>query len=136
MNSLNFIGNCGKDAETRFTQNGKSVTSFSVAMNSGWGDRQTTTWVNCTMWGERGEKVAPYIVKGQKVGITGEASLREWESNGKSGTSFECNVQNVTLCGEKRMQQAAPQPAPAGNGPSDFENSDVPFSNYQYKTLA
>ena len=131
MNVLNVIGNVGKDAETRFLSDGKSVTNFSVAMESGWGDRKQTTWVNCSMWGERGSKVAQYITKGSKVGVTGEISLREWESNGKSGVSLECNVSNVTLCGDKRQGDSAqpqvsqPQPVVAG-GAGDIDD-DIPF---------
>ena len=134
MNNLNFIGNIGQDAVVRFTQAGKAVTSFSAAMSSGWGDRKVTTWVNCTIWGERGQKLAPYLLKGQKVGVNGEASLREWESNGKSGTSFECNVQDVTLCGEKPAASQQPaaashQPAQAKQAaePDTFHDDQIPF---------
>ena len=132
MNCLNFIGNIGNDAEVRHTPTGKSITSFSVAMNSGWGDNQHTTWVRCTMWGDRGEKVAPYLLKGQKVAITGEASMREWEGGGKSGVSFECKVDNVTLCGEKKMADPGQQynkgteQAKAAMAP-DFDDQEIPF---------
>lgn len=122
MNTLNFIGRVGKDAETRFLQSGKPVTNFSVAMESGWGDRKQTTWVNCSLWGSRGEKVAPYIKKGGQVGVTGEVLLREWESNGRSGVSLECNVSNVTLCGHKKDTPNQDQTAPAG----DLDD-DIPF---------
>ena len=133
MNTFNAIGNIGQDAEVRFTKNGGALTSFSVGVSSGWGDNKTTTWVNCTLWGKKDgtpAPVSPYLVKGQKVGITGEISLREWESNGKSGTSLECRINNVTLCGEKKApaQQQAPAPAPDGipDRTGSFDD-DIPF---------
>jgi len=62
MNVINFTGNCGRDAETKFLGNGDAVTSFSVALSSGFGDKKITTWLNCSMYGKRGEAVANYIV--------------------------------------------------------------------------
>ena len=131
MNCLNFTGNLGSDAELRQTPNGKAVANFSVAMTSGWGDRKVTTWVRCALWGDRANSVVQYLTKGKTVAVTGEASLREWESNGKSGVSFECNVSNVTLCGDKRQgdgaqpQVSQPQPVVAG-GAGDIDD-DIPF---------
>jgi len=71
MNNWNFTGNLGRDAEQKFIPSGDSVVSFSVAVKSGYGDKATTTWAKCTMWGERGEAVAQYLTKGQLVGVSG-----------------------------------------------------------------
>jgi single-strand DNA-binding protein len=144
MNNLSVTGNLGKDAEIRSTPAGKQVVSFSVAMKAGWGDRESTTWVNCSMWGDRGVKVAPYLLKGGLVGVTGEVSLREWESGGKSGVSLELNVNDVTLLGGKsaeaqRDHPAANNPAAMGGASTltgnDFDDA-IPFSNYEYKGFA
>ena len=133
MNLLAMTGHVGSDAEVRSTPQGKSVTSFNVAMTSGWGDNKKTTWLRCTMWGPRGEKIAPHILKGGLVGITGEFSTREWDKNGVTQTSCEVNVQDVTLLGspdrakydKAPAQAAAPAAAPAG---PDFVDDDIPFS--------
>lgn len=134
MNSLNFVGNLGGDAEIRYTKAGKPVTQFSAAMDSGWGERKTTTWVRCTMWGDRGVAVAPYLLKGQKVAVTGEASMSEWTAkDGTIKSSFECNVGNVTLVGEKKVVASTPQePHPVtGHQPAAQEpfkeDEDIPF---------
>ena len=130
MNVFNFTGNIGSDAETRYTQSQKAVTSFSVASTAGWGDKKTTTWIRCNLWGERGEKLAQYLAKGQMVAVSGELSAREWEDkSGVTKTSIECNVSDVTLCGGKDRAggTAAPRQAaqaPAGGG--DFDD-DIQF---------
>ena len=72
MNSWSFSGNLGQDAETRFTQAGEAVVSFSVGVKSGYGDKASTTWARCSMFGKRGEAVSQYLAKGQLVGIVGE----------------------------------------------------------------
>lgn len=102
MIQLTIAGRIGKNAETRTTQGGKSVTGFSVASDVGFGDSKKTIWVDCTIWGERGEKLAQYLIKGSTVTIIGEAGIREWENNGKHGASMTCNVREIELQGGKR----------------------------------
>lgn len=134
MNNFNGIGNLGKDAEVRFTQSGIPITSFSVAITSGWGDRKATTWVNCSLWGKKDgteHGLTPYLLKGVKVGITGEICLREYETQAGKGSSLDCKLTNLTLCGDKGASQAPPAPAPKAEpvAPAidDDFNDDVPF---------
>lgn len=101
MNVWTFIGRVGRDAETR-SVGGDKVTSFSVAVDQGYGDKKTTMWVNSSIWGERGSKVAGYIKKGDMIGVTGEAQLRIWDkADGTQQTSLECRVNDVQLLGGK-----------------------------------
>lgn len=106
MNSWNFSGNLGSDCEQRYSQNGDAVTSFSVAVKAGYGDKAVTTWVRCTMFGKRGESVAPYLTKGQLVGVSGEFSAREWtDKEGQKRTSIEVRVVDLTLLGKRDDSQ-------------------------------
>lgn len=132
MNSWSFTGNLGKDCDQKYTPSGDAVVSFSVGVQSGYGDKAVTTWARCQMWGKRGEAVAPYLTKGQLVGVTGEVTNREYtDKDGNKRTSLDVRVNDLSLLGKKdgatqpaRPQQAAPQrqPAPAG----DFDD-DIPF---------
>jgi single-strand DNA-binding protein len=102
MNVLTFSGNLGRDAELRATKNGDLLLQFSVAMNSGYGERKATTWVRCTLFGKRGESLKSYLTKGQQVVVSGEASLHEWTTeDGTTKSSLECKVNEVTLVGGK-----------------------------------
>ena len=96
MNNLTIAGGIGKDAETRTTQSGKNVTSFSVAVSKG-RDKETI-WFDCSIWGERGDKVAQYIRKGGKITVSGEVSARE--HNGKA--YLQIFVRDFTLQGGGR----------------------------------
>lgn len=102
MFQITVAGRLGKNSELRTTQSGKSVLGFSVAVDTGFGDSKKTVWIECALWGERGEKLAQYLTKGASVTIIGEGGLRTWESNGKSGASVTCNVRELTLQGGKR----------------------------------
>lgn len=104
MNNCTFTGNLGKDAVTRYTQGGKSVTGFSLAVKTGWGDNEKTLWIDCSLWGERGEKLAQYLTKGTKACVSGEASLFEAD-NGK--TYLKLNVRDIDLMGRAEGRSEA-----------------------------
>jgi single-strand DNA-binding protein len=141
MNVLNAIVNLGgKDAEVRYTANKDAVTQFSVALQSGYGDKQVTTWLNCSLWGERGTKVASFLLKGTRIGITGELTNRKYMKDGAERYSLELRVSDITLLGSKSDNKGATSdysdkgdsnPSPAYNdGVKDaFDNydPDVPF---------
>lgn len=134
MNVFSAIGRIGRDAVTRFTQAGKPVTGWSLAVDSGFGDNKTTIWLDCNLWGERGEKLALYLLKGTQVGVTGELGTREHDGK----TYVTLRVADVTLVGGRQdsggtsgTRGGAPQrerPARATDEPKDdFVDSDIPF---------
>ena len=135
MNSLQFTGNLGQDAEQRNLPDGTAVLTMSVPCKSGFGDRAVTTWLRCTLFGKRGESVAPYLKKGALVGISGEFSAREYtDKDGNKRQSLEVRVNDVTLLGGRQDAAPAPRPAPrtaAAPSPvsSGFEDmgDDIPF---------
>lgn len=138
MNNFSGVGRIGSDAVTRFTQGGKPVTGWALAIDTGFGDNKTTTWLDCSLWGERGEKVAEYIRKGDRLGVVGEIGTREHDGK----TYVTLNVREVTLLGDKReaggdrqqssrpaRQQPAPQrqAQPQRSVPvDDFADDDLP----------
>lgn len=136
MNSLTITGNLGKDAETRFLQDGKAVVSFSVADSTG--RDKPSIWWNCSWFGDRGQKVAPYLTKGQQVTVIGTVTEREWsDKDGQKRKSMDMRVNDLALQGGRKdaaptpsqavpMSQRAPAPPPA---PSGFETmgDDIPF---------
>ena len=103
MNVYAFTGNLGREAEVRHTSGGTAVCSFSVAVSSGYGDNEKTSWINCSLWGKRAEgKLPGYLVTGQKVAITGELTVREYEDrDGNKRTSVDVNVNTLDLIGQK-----------------------------------
>ena len=132
MNAWQFTGNIVKDAESRFLPNGDPVVSFSVGVKSGYGEKSTTTWARCAMFGKRAESVSQYLTKGQLVGISGEVTLREWnDKEGQKRSSLEVRVNDLTLLGKKDGQQAAQprQQAPVPQQADSFGDfsDDAPF---------
>ena len=140
MNSWNFTGNLGNDCEQRYTQSGDSVVSFSVGVKSGFGDKATTTWAKCAIFGKRGESVAPYLKKGTLVGISGEVNNREYQDKeGQKRYSLDVRVNDLTLLGGKsdRSESAPIQPKQeprnaqgAQGGAFDDMSDDIPFTRH------
>lgn len=129
MNSITICGNLGKDCETRYLANGDAVASFSVADSQG--KDKPSIWWNCSLFGKRGESLAPYLTKGQTVTVVGTVSQREYtDKDGNKRTSMDVRVNDVALQGGKRDEsprQAPAQrtaPAPAATFDPDL---DVPF---------
>lgn len=135
MNNFSAVGRVGRDAVTRFTQAGKPVTGFSLAVDDGCGDNKTTTWLDCSLWGERGTKVAEYITKGSQLGVTGSIGTREHDGK----TYVTLRVAEVSLIGGKPQgggaggarggAPARERPAKATDPVADaeFADDDIPF---------
>ena len=124
MNSFNAIGRVGKDAVTRQAGNSQ-VTGFSLAVDSGFGDKKQTLWLDCSAWGDRFAMVGGYITKGSQLGVTGELGTREHDGK----TYLTLRVADGTLVGgkrddgERRPQSRERQSAPEG----DFDDEIIPF---------
>ena len=140
LNVWTFTGRLGRDAEQKYLPNGTAVTEFSVAVDVGFGDKKTTLWPRCAMFGDRGAKVAQYLLKGQQVGVSGSVNLREWTNKDcETKTSLEVRVSELDLIGSKgdgeqrqapqaERPQAQDQSAPAKKKPYfDDMDDDIPF---------
>jgi single-strand DNA-binding protein len=83
VNKVILIGHLGRDAETKFTPGGTSVTKFSVATSFNKKDPQSgewkeeTNWTNVTVW--KAENLANYLLKGTQVYVEGRLQTRSYE---------------------------------------------------------
>lgn len=103
MKTITIFGGITRDAVTRTTQQGDKVTGFSVAVSEGFGDNKRTLYFDCSLWGNRGEKICQYLTKGSRVAVSGDLSTRE--RDGK--TYLTIRASDVTLGGggERREQE-------------------------------
>jgi single-strand DNA-binding protein len=128
LSKIQIIGNLGRDPELRYTPNGRPVTTFSVAVNQSTKNQQTGEWVEATdwfrvsVWGDRAERAAENLRKGNKVFVEGRFKTREFEGrDGQKRTSLEITADSVVNL-EKRPREegegqfAAPAAAAAGSG--------------------
>ena len=91
INQCNFIGRLGRDPETRYTQSGKAVASFSLACSEKRGGEETTEWVNVVAWEKLAEICGQYLVKGSLVFISGRMQTRKWQDK-DGGTRYTTEI--------------------------------------------
>ena len=132
MNVFTCTTRCYKDAEQRYTPGGDSVVSFKGAVDAGYGQNKTTSWIKFTLWGKRGESVLPYLKDKTQVCVSGELANREYtDKDGQKRYSLEVRVNELTLVGGKQegqqeQRQQAPQPSkPAPK--QDLGEDDIPW---------
>jgi single-strand DNA-binding protein len=101
MNNLSAIGNIN-NPELRYLPDSTPVLQFSFALNSGYGEKKQTTWLNCSLFGKRAETLNPMLNKGDRIGISGELTNRKYtDKQGAEKYSLELRVSGLTLLGAK-----------------------------------
>ncbi len=113
VNKVILIGHLGKDAETKFTPSGTSVTKMTVATNRRWKDQQTgdwkeeTDWHNVTAW--RIDNFAQYLQKGKQVYVEGRLQTRGYEDkDGQKKFYTEVVVDEIFLLGGRGGDSGGP----------------------------
>ena len=147
INRVNISGNLTRDPELRATQGGMQVLGFGVAVNDRRKNQQTGEWedypnfVDCTMFGTRGEKLQPYLTKGTKVAIEGKLRYSSWERDGQRRSKLEVIVDELEFMSSRNSDSSyggnaggysAPTSAPVVAAPmvdasSSVYDEDIPF---------
>ena len=140
MNKIIVIGNLGREPEMRYTPNGQSVTSFSVASNRKYTtaageQREETEWFNVSAWGRHAELCNQYLTKGQQVYVEGRLHSRTYETrDGQTRFVNEINLTDVQFLsrgaemgGEASGYAPGPGPGMGDEGPPMDDVDDLPF---------
>lgn len=131
---IQVAGRLGRDPETRFTASGQKVTSFSLATTIRRGGKEETVWWRITLWGERFDKLMPYLKKGSAVIVTGEMSRPPeiyTDKEGKSQVSLELTAEilkfspfgNPDRAGQESAQGNAASPTQQSQNSADYSAS-------------
>lgn len=131
MNKLTIIGNLTGDPELRTTTTGKSVCSFTVAVNrrrrvEG---QPEADFFRVSAWDQMGENCAKYLAKGRKVAVIGSVSVRTYQTqSGENRASMEVQAQDVEFLspkGEGVDQQSGMEKVEPQDNP--FSKGDLPY---------
>ena len=140
VNKVILLGNLGRDAETKFTPGGMSVTKFSIATSFNRKDPQSgewkeeTNWTNVTVW--KAENLANYLTKGTRVYVEGRLQTRSYEDkDGKKmyATDVVVEARDVVLLGgnQGRGAEAPMDTGEYSQGPVSMPRSARPQSSPQ-----
>ncbi|HSW40823.1 MAG TPA: single-stranded DNA-binding protein [Acidobacteriota bacterium] len=83
LNKAMIIGYLGRDPESRTTQQGNPVATFSVATTERYDDvngvrQERTEWHNVVAYGKTADICRQYLAKGRQVYVEGKMQTREW----------------------------------------------------------
>ena len=150
INRVSISGNLTRDPELRVTPSGMQVLGFGVAVTDRRKNNQTGEWedypnfVDCTVFGNRGESMGRILHKGMKVAVEGKLRYSAWEDKNGGGrrSKIEVIVDEIEFMSSRGGQggydqggyaPAAPAPtarpaAPVATPPAvDVYDEDIPF---------
>jgi single-strand DNA-binding protein len=119
LNRVMVLGYLGGTPELKFTNDGKAVARFSVAVNERWKDsggaqQERVEWIRVVSFGRLAEVCGNYLAKGRHVFLEGKLQTRSWDDR-------EGHRRTVTevIAGALRILDA-----PNRNGENDSQHTD------------
>lgn len=121
LNKVMLLGNLGADPELKMTQGGQSVLKLRLATTETYLDKnqtrqERTEWHSVTMWGKRGEALAKFLTKGERIFVEGSLRTSSYEKNGEKRYSTEINASNIILAGRGKGAGAGDDMGGGGGG--------------------
>jgi len=143
LNKIMLIGNAGNDAELRYTPNGDSVASFSLAVSRRYTNREgqqidETEWFKINAWGSRAEFVGKYIKKGMNVYAEGRLKSNLYQDNaGETKVSLDVNAFEIQIVQDPDPErQNNPMQQPQSNPIQQPQQQTTPAPEQQQTTPA
>ena len=128
MNICIFTGRVGRDPESRQTPSGQSILSWPLAVDTGSRDKPATMWLECALWGNRAETLAPYIAKGKKITVSDRLAQEDYQAkDGSTKTKLRFTVDQVELPPKDGDAAPAAAPRPQSRVGGRVIDDDMPF---------
>ena len=109
VNRVVIVGRLTRDPELKKTQTGKSVLSFTVAVNRRFSQDQSD-FINCVAWEKTADFIANYLGKGSLVSVEGSIQSRSYEDQtGKRVFVQEVNAEQVNSLESRSQRQEREQ---------------------------
>lgn len=129
MNIVTLIGRTTSDIECKVTTSGKSVCSFTLAVNKNF-NREEANFIPVVFFGKQAEVLSVHVKKGQQIGVSGELTSRQYEVDGKKRTVYEVVGSAFDFC-ERKSDNTTNSYPPAQTAPQgeyeEIGEDDLPF---------
>ena len=89
MNSVNLVGRLTKDPDLRYTNDGKAVAKFTLAIDR---YKSEADFIRCVAFGARAEALANYMSKGKQLGVTGSIKTGSYDDKESGKKVFTTEV--------------------------------------------
>lgn len=128
MNKVILIGRLTADPNLRYTQNGTPVTTFTLAVDKPFADKdgkRGADFIDIVAWRKLAEVVAQNITKGRLVAVEGRLQIRSYnDQNGIRRKAAEVIANEVKFLDRPKQEQTS-EPEESGWGDPEFD--EVPF---------
>ncbi|MDB5166909.1 MAG: putative Single-stranded DNA-binding protein 1 [Candidatus Saccharibacteria bacterium] len=129
INQVILMGRLTRDPEQRSTSSGKTIASFSIAVDRG-GDSDAADFFEVTAWEKLGELVVQYLAKGRRVLVQGRLRQDSWDDKetGKKRSRVEVTATDVTFLdgpSDNAGSSAAPRPSAPSKKSEDVVIEDI-----------
>jgi single-strand DNA-binding protein len=108
LNEIILQGRLTDTPELKTTPSGKSVTSFSLAVERDFstGDERETDFINIVAWNKTAEFIGKYFTKGKQIIVKGSLQVRRYQTqNGENRYATEVLADKVYFCGDRGNTQ-------------------------------
>lgn len=119
-NKATLIGRLVRDAELKYTQNGKGVASFTIATDDGYGENKTTDFIKVICWEKTAENVAKFTKKGSLVLVEGRIKTGSYDRDGVKVYTTDIQASRVVFLDSKSNK-------PVVEDVFGISDEDVPF---------
>lgn len=127
MNKVILVGRLAQDPEVRYTQSGKAVASFTIAVNrfSGGGQKEAD-FIPIVAWEKLAETCGNNLTKGQRVLVEGRLQIRSYETNdGQKRRVAEVIAATIEFLERKQQTEENKEANPFGG--QVFPEEEIPF---------
>ena len=129
INQVILMGRLTRDPEMRTTTTGKSIASFSLAVDRGGQDDQAD-FFDITAWEKLGELANQYLSKGRRCLVQGRLRQDSWDDKetGKKRSRIEVTATDITFLdgpNDGQGQGGASAPRSASSAPAKKSNDVV-----------
>jgi single-strand DNA-binding protein len=126
MNKVFLIGRLVKEADLRYTKNGKAVAVFTIAVNR---NKEQTDFIRITAFNKTAENVANYLQKGSLVAIDGTIVTGSYEKNGQRIYTTDIWANTVQFLEPKGKGSGEQKDANTGQNQANMGVYDDPFAD-------
>ena len=140
MNTVALLGNITNDINIKYTKDGATIASFSIAVNRKYRKADGTmaeevSFFDAVAFGKTGEVIGQYFGKGSRILITGRLKQERWTAqDGTNRSKVVIVVDGFDFIDRKTEEayrpnnhQPRPQESPAELPEIDVDEDEIPF---------
>ena len=130
MNKVILVGRLAQDPEVRYTQSGKAVASFNLAVENNFGNEKKADFIPIVAWNKLAEICGNNIGKGRKILVEGRLQIRSYEDkDGQKTRVAEVIAQTIEFLDYKKSDNdgSSSDVVPESFGSEVFPEEQIPF---------